>query len=100
MRVEEEMERRDENIGLVDLKKNYWHTTKPILLDSLYIAAVMCCESSNIGLVVCKFRDSLTFFHLKMQYLYKICTTFYNIPVKGFLVFKSGAAFGVTASAN
>jgi hypothetical protein len=54
MRVEEEMERRDENIGLVDLKKNYWHTTKPILLDSLHIAAVMyiCSESSNIGLVV------------------------------------------------
>jgi hypothetical protein len=52
MRVEEEMERRDENIGLVDLKKNYWHTTKPILLDSLYIAAVMCSESSNICLVV------------------------------------------------
>jgi hypothetical protein len=27
-------------------------TTKPILLDSLYKAAVVCSESSNIGLVV------------------------------------------------
>jgi hypothetical protein len=33
-------------------KKIYSQTTKPILLDSLYIAAVMCSESSNIGLVV------------------------------------------------
>jgi hypothetical protein len=29
--------------------------TKPILLDSLFIAAVMCSESSNIGLVVYDF---------------------------------------------
>jgi hypothetical protein len=29
--------------------------TKPILLDSLYTAAVICSESSNIGLVVLDF---------------------------------------------
>ncbi len=29
--------------------------TKPILLDSLYTAAVMCSESSNIDLVVLDF---------------------------------------------
>ncbi len=40
------------NIGLVDLKKIYWQTTKPILLDSLSTAAVIYSESSNIGLVV------------------------------------------------
>jgi hypothetical protein len=43
------------NIGLVVydflLQANAM-PTKPILLDSLYIAAVMYSESSNIGLVV------------------------------------------------
>jgi hypothetical protein len=33
-------------------KKIYWQMTRPILLDSLYTAAVICSESSNIGLVV------------------------------------------------
>jgi hypothetical protein len=37
------------NIGLVGSKAI---PTKPILLDSLYIAAVLCSESNNIGLVV------------------------------------------------
>ncbi len=36
------------NIGLVG---SNGIPTKPILLDSIYIAAVMCSESSNIGLV-------------------------------------------------
>jgi hypothetical protein len=39
------------NIGLVVKKIIYWQTTKPILLDSLRTAAVMCSKSSNIGLV-------------------------------------------------
>jgi hypothetical protein len=50
------LECESSNIGWVVLKtllaQMQREPTKPILLDSLYTAAVMCSESSNIRLVV------------------------------------------------
>ncbi len=57
--------------------------TKPILLDSLHIAAVMCSESSNIGLVGIAFEPTKPILLDSLHIAAVMCSESSNIGLVG-----------------